>query len=198
MEGEKENVSSPEATPAVAAETGLASGKPKKPRSEKQQAAFEKMLVAKKEKEEISKLIKLEKKLSEKEEIKNRIRALMQNSKLGKPIAKDKDKDSKEKKGKRKMEAVSSSSEAESERSESSDSESEEEVVKPSKQKKGKRAKRREVAAAAAKNMPRNQVVKRKEPLSLYPIAARRSRKDPCLKVSPKRRWCINRSTDPW
>lgn len=63
--------------------------KSKKPRTEKQIAAFEKCLAKKKEKEEITKVLKEQQRISEKEAIKQKVKQIME--KTGAPISSKKD-----------------------------------------------------------------------------------------------------------
>ena len=72
--------------PHVAEETVV---KSKKPRTEKQIAAFEKCLAKKKEKEEITKVLKEQQRISEKEAIKQKVKQIME--KTGAPISSKKD-----------------------------------------------------------------------------------------------------------
>lgn len=127
---------------------------PKKERSPKQQAAFERMLQVKRDRDEVQRLLKEEKKLTEKEAIKARIRELMSHSTLGKPSPKKEEGEekhkntSKEKRKKMSQREEDDSEEAEEDSDDSSDGDAAQ--AKEAKRRKEKKAKKLLLAAVAA------------------------------------------------
>lgn len=111
-------------SPPVAAETVV---KAKKARTEKQIAAFEKCLAKKKEKEEITKVLKEQQRISEKEAIKLKVKEIME--KTAAPISS-------------KKESKQTKAQTEEHSDHSSESESEQEVRIKKKDKKSKATKK--------------------------------------------------------
>lgn len=128
---------------------------PKKERSPKQQAAFERMLQVKRDRDEVQRLLKEEKKLTEKEAIKARIRELMSHSTLGKPSPKKEEGEEKHKntsKEKRKKMSQREEDDSEEDAGSSDDSSDGDAAAqaKEAKRRKEKKAKKLLLAAVAA------------------------------------------------